>query len=76
MGGYALIPKILINYGLVWGERKAWPLWALWLFSCGDLDGLPSLLYLKSLNLSLKLFLYVLFLPDWTVVCVVTILRG
>ena len=33
-------------------------------FSCGDLDGPPSLLHPKSLNLSLKLFLGVLTLLD------------
>ena len=35
-------------------------------FSCGDLDGLPPLLPLKSPNPSSKLIICVLVLLDWT----------
>ena len=35
-------------------------------FSCGDLAGFPRLLPLKSLNVSLKLVVCVLILPEWT----------
>ena len=34
--------------------------------TCGDLDGFPSFLHPKSLNLSLRLFLWMLTLLDWT----------
>ena len=44
--------------------HMGWQIPVLLHYGCGDLDGFPSLLCPKSLNLSRKLFLTVLILPD------------